>query len=201
MVVYTNYLHTSCNGTKVVAVMVDVDQRRSTESETNPVERNAVDDLSRQLMRFIRTIKRGAVNFAGHSKDGIEYTAYGLLADLIVEGPRRITALADAVHSDTSTVSRQTAALVRHGLLERRPDPVDGRASILAATPEGERLFVDNRRRHNENMAVVLSGWTAAEIAQLAELLTRLNTDFEAHQRAREITGELAHNGLEARER
>jgi DNA-binding MarR family transcriptional regulator len=200
MVVFTNYLHTSCNGAKAVAVMAGVDQDRLVESGPLAVDSVAVDDLGQQLMRFVLTVKRGATNFAGHNKDGIEYPAYGLLAHLIVDGPRRTTALADAVHSDPSTVSRQTAALVRHGLLERRPDPIDGRASILAATPEGERVFLDNRRRHNENMASLLSNWSEQEIHQLAVLLTRLNTDFEAHHRARELTGEFAHNSMEGRD-
>jgi DNA-binding MarR family transcriptional regulator len=181
--------------------MMDTDQRRSTDLDSPATERAAVDDLGAQLMRFVLVVKRGAANFAGQQKDGIEYPAYGLLANLIVHGPRRTTALADAVHADASTVSRQTAALVRHGLLERRPDPEDGRASILAPTAEGERVFLDNRRRHNENMARLLAGWSEREIHQLADLLTRLNTDFEAHHRAKELTGEFAPNGWEGRER
>ena len=44
-------------------------------------------------------------------------------------------ALAAAVHSDPSTVSRQVAALVRAGLIERQADPEDGRASVLVPTP------------------------------------------------------------------
>lgn len=161
----------------------------------------AVDQLGRQLMRFVRQMKRGAAQFAGQQKDGIEYAAYGLLAHLVVEGPRRTTALAEAVHADPSTVSRQTAALVRHGLLERRPDPVDGRASILAATPEGERIFSDNRQRHNETMAGILSEWSLPDVRLLVDLLDRLNTDFEAHDRPENVGSTHTLIGMEGRER
>lgn len=140
--------------------------------------------LADQLMRFVLVVKRGMARFGGPNRDGIEYPAYGLLAHLITDGPQRTTALADAVHADTSTVSRQTAALIRHGLVERRPDPVDGRASILAPTADGERTFLDNRKRHNENMARVVADWSADEVHLLADLLARLNTDLEAQQRA-----------------
>jgi DNA-binding MarR family transcriptional regulator len=160
-------------------------------TETGQPQRLAeVADLGHQLMRFVMMCKRGAANFAGPSRDGIEYPAYGLLAHLVCDGPKRTTALADAVHADTSTVSRQTAALVRHGLIERRPDPVDGRASILAPTEEGVRVFEDNRRRHNQNVADALGTWSAPEVHQLAGLLARLNTDLEAHLRAAESAGE-----------
>ena len=73
-------------------------------------------------------------------------------------------------------------------------------AMHLAATEAGERAFYDNRRRHNENMARLLSGWSGQEVRQLAAFLARLNTDVEAHERARETGGDIPHNGLEGRE-
>jgi DNA-binding MarR family transcriptional regulator len=146
----------------------------------------AVVRLADQLLRFVLVVKRGMARFGGPNREGIEYPAYGLLARLVTDGPRRTTALAEAVYADPSTVSRQTAALIRHGLVERRPDPEDGRASILAPTEDGFRAFLDNQRRHNENMARILSGWTETDVHQLATLLARLNADMEADQRARD---------------
>lgn len=174
--------------------------------EPDQDRRAAVVQLADQLMRFVLMVKRGMARFGGPNRDGIEYPAYGLLAHLITDGPQRTTALAEAVHADTSTVSRQTAALIRHGLVERRSDPVDGRASILAPTDEGQRTFLDNRKRHNENMAHVVSGWPAEEVLRLADLLARLNTDLEAHQRAQdqkagEAGGQLPQQGWEDRAR
>jgi DNA-binding MarR family transcriptional regulator len=165
--------------------------------DTDPDRGTAVVQLSDQLMRFVLVLKRGMARFGGPNRDGIEYPAYGLLAHLVTDGPRRTTALADAVYADTSTVSRQTSALIRHGLVERRPDPEDGRASILAPTADGLRTFRDNRRRHNENMATILAGWPEQDVHRLAELLARLNTDLETHQRAQD----MAHQGGEGQAR
>ena len=97
----------------------------------------------------------------------------------MVAGPQRLTALAEAVHADPSTVSRQTAALVRHGLLERRADPADGRASLLVATPEGVRVFEDNKRLRSRMLATALGEWSVTDLAALTVLLERLNTDLE----------------------
>ncbi len=170
---------------------MDIDQDTSAE----------VRRLADQLVRFVLIAKRGMAKFGGQTKDGIEYPAYGLLARLVHDGPVRMTALAEAVHADPSTVSRQTGALIRHGLVERRADPVDGRASILVPTTQGERVFNDNRRRHNENMARIMAEWSPEDIRSLAVLLTRLNTDIEAQQRSQDTAEDHPHTGLEGRER
>lgn len=90
------------------------------------------DRIGHELIRLIRLIERGKV--AKAREDGVERAAYVLLARLVIEGPHRSNALAEAVHSDPSTVSRQIATLVRIGYVERRPDPADGRASLLILT-------------------------------------------------------------------
>ena len=142
----------------------------------------AVGDLLNELTGFIRQMKRGIGQMSATTRrDGIEYAAFGLLAHLVTEGPKRTTALAESVHADPSTVSRQTAVLVRHGLLERRPDPEDGRASILAATPDGERVFHEHRKEHCLRMADILAGWPVDDVRRLTNLLTRLNRDSNAY--------------------
>jgi DNA-binding MarR family transcriptional regulator len=132
-----------------------------------------------QILRFLRLSKRAHARFAAAQADGIEQAAYYLLAVLATEGPQRTTTLAELVHSDTSTVSRQTAALVRHGLVQRQADPDDGRASLLVATPEGQRCFEHQYRARTEQMAAVLQGWTSDDLRTVASLMERLNTDFE----------------------
>src|SRR5437868_6066116 len=71
------------------------------------------------------------------AKLGIDRTAMMLLGTLTSIGPVRSNALAEAVYSDPSTISRQVATLVKDGLIERRADPADGRASLLAVTEKG----------------------------------------------------------------
>lgn len=135
-----------------------------------------------QIVRFFRLMKRASSRFASQQKDGIEQAAYTLLAVLATDGPQRTTALAEAVHSDTSTVSRQVGALVRHGLVQRQADPADGRACLLAATDSGRRIFDSQRRARAEEMAEVLGGWSSEDLSTVATLLRRLNTDFETYE-------------------
>lgn len=139
------------------------------------------EQLVSQLMRFARLMKRASARFVSQHSDGIEQAAYILLAVLAMEGPQRTTALAEAVHSDTSTVSRQVGALVRHGLVERQADPADGRACLLAATPDGQRCFDQQRKARVEQIAGVLANWSPAELRSVAASLDRLNREFERY--------------------
>jgi DNA-binding MarR family transcriptional regulator len=134
-----------------------------------------------QIVRFARLMKRAHARFASHS-DGVEQATYSLLAVLATEGPQRTTTLAEAVHSDTSTVSRQVGALVRHGLVERQADPADGRACLLAATPTGLASYEHERRTRTQRMADVLDHWSSEDLRTVTELLGRLNTDIETHE-------------------
>lgn len=140
------------------------------------------EEVVDQIMRFFRLMKRSSARFASQQRDGVELAAYHLLAVLATEGSQRTTALAEAVHSDTSTVSRQVGALVRHGLVERQADPADGRACLLAATETGLRCFEQQRKARNGHIAEILGGWSSEDLATVARLLHRLNTDFEKHE-------------------
>ena len=115
------------------------------------------DRLGHQLIRVMRAVERAKAGKVG--PDGVERAAYVLLARLVLKGPRRSNALAESVHSDPSTVSRQVAGLVRAGLVERRPDPEDGRATLLAATDEGLRVFEANRDRRHREIGAMTAHW------------------------------------------
>jgi DNA-binding MarR family transcriptional regulator len=139
------------------------------------------DQLSGELVRLNRLLERAQARFSAHFADGVERAAFILLVHLVKDGPRRLSTLADAVHSDVSTVSRQVAQLVKLGLVVRQPDPSDGRASLLAATHAGRHAFEEKRVLRNRNMAQVLDGWNPDDRATLCRLLGRFNDDYERH--------------------
>ena len=137
------------------------------------------DEVSGQLIRLVRLMERKQAQYQAEHPDAVERATYLLLVHLVKGGPRRASALAEAVHSDPSTISRQVAQLVRLGLVERTADPEDGRATLLAATDEGRRVFEENRRVRNERIAEMLADWSVADRRNLAELLGRFSTAFE----------------------
>ncbi len=155
--------------------------------QDEPATREDIQDadaLLLQLSRLVRLIGHIKARFARRfgQDSTLDTAAYFLLMHLVGGGPQRTTALAEIVHSDTSTVSRQVAGLVRHGLVERQVDAQDGRACLLAATAEGERLLRRHRDQRNRELAQMLSSWPADDVRQLVTLLDRMNTELESYE-------------------
>ena len=146
-------------------------------------ELETADAIGIQLFRLVRLIERVAAQYQAEHADAVDRATYLLLVHLVKDGPRRAGALADAVHSDPSTVSRQSAHLVRLGLVERVADPADGRATLLVATDEGGRVFRENRDLRNRRIAGLMADWPDADRATFAQLLTRFTDAFETHKK------------------
>ncbi|MEU3713406.1 MarR family winged helix-turn-helix transcriptional regulator [Streptomyces catenulae] len=145
----------------------------------------AAAGLGSEIVRFTRLIaawKQRAKNDAS-AADRV------LLARLVIGGDRRATDLAADAFLDLSTVSRQVRALVDRGLVERRPDPDDGRVTLLSATPSGRDTFEHYRRQRDAELAGLLEPWTPQDRADLIRLLGRLNNDLVKHQHARPCSG------------
>lgn len=137
-------------------------------------------DLNAELMRLARTLNVMRTRLASHSPGGVPWATYTLLFHLVNEGPRRAGALADCARVDASTVSRQVDQLVRMGLVERRADPADGRASQLVATEAGHQVHARVRAARERMLAGVLADWDTADVDLLTGLLARLNEDMTA---------------------
>ncbi|MFD7652732.1 MarR family winged helix-turn-helix transcriptional regulator [Actinosynnema sp. NPDC059797] len=140
------------------------------------------DDLlnaDRLGMALVRMNKMHACVASHLSKTGMDKSAFILLANLNQLGPSRAGALAEAVFSDPSTVSRQVAALVKEGLVERRADPEDGRASVLAVTEAGARLVAERRRQRNEALIRLFADWDPEDRDRFVEYFERFVGDYE----------------------
>lgn len=137
------------------------------------------DAVGTQLTRLVRLLDRKHAQYQADHPDAVERATYILLVHLVKDGPQRAGTLAESVHSDPSTVSRQIAQLVKLGLVERTADPQDGRATLVGATVEGVRVFEENRHNRNAHIAALIADWDRADRHRFADLLSRFTTDFE----------------------
>ncbi len=144
------------------------------------MDRNEVIDLiALQLIRLGRIRERTNAQVSAASGGEIEAASYGIIFRLLSDGPMRSGALAELLYSDASTISRQAAALVKRGIIERRADPADGRASVLAVTDAGRELAASLRQRRNAMLDTMLSHWSDEEREQLATVMRRFVDDYE----------------------
>lgn len=140
-------------------------------------DERAIDTIALQLTRLQRIRDRVAAQL--RTKDGVDPAAFVILFRLTCDGPMRSGALAEAVHSDASTVSRQVAQLVERNLVERQADRADGRASVLAVTEHGRAVARQIAERRRENLTRVMAAWQPEDRLLFAGLLEQFVDDFE----------------------
>jgi DNA-binding MarR family transcriptional regulator len=93
-------------------------------------------------------------------------------------GPATSSALAKLEQISPQSMGATLAALEARGLVERHPDPEDGRRVVLSVTDAARQVLQDKRNARTQQLAKALSaGFTPTELTQLraaAPLLERL---------------------------
>jgi DNA-binding MarR family transcriptional regulator len=140
-----------------------------------------------------RTVRRSKARLLAAAGNDVESASQILLHTVGADDPMRASALAASVQSDLSTVSRQVAVLVAHGLLERQADQLDGRASLLAVTAAGRAAIAEHEQGRDEFFDEVLTGWSTEEMHQFARQLERFTAAYDHVHAARmnELPGRL----------
>lgn len=141
-----------------------------------PVQRDeAIRDLEHEIGRLLRRVRRALTERAALVDPALNATAYPLLMTLNQFGPHRAADLADLFALDKGAVSRIVHQLLELGLIERTPDPRDGRASILQVTDAARDRLAELAEQRHEEFGARLVGWDAEDIRELARGLARFN--------------------------
>ena len=155
---------------------------RPAPSSPDPGSHAAFVALEREIALLLRRSRAISGRLAGELHQDLDGAAYGLLVLLDDAGPLRASDVVARLGLDKSTVSRQVAALVDLGLVDRAADPDDGRAQVLSTSPEGHRRLSRLRDARRARWEDDLAGWETADVATLAHLLGRLNRLGEARE-------------------
>lgn len=87
--------------------------------------------------------------------------------------------LCDRVRIDQSTMAHTLQRMERDGLVERRPDPTDGRRALVALTERSRELESELVQAAQEVNAVATRGFTDAEVAIALKMVTRMIENLE----------------------
>jgi DNA-binding MarR family transcriptional regulator len=142
-----------------------------------------VAEIEQELSRLFRRARSTSMGLARRVHPDMDAAGYALVAQIelgTAEGGVGVRAsdVAQALGLDKSTVSRGIAQLDRLGLIERVPDPDDGRARLLRLTEDGAKRFGAIRSQRRAEFAAILERWDRSDLEKLARLLHRLNTDI-----------------------
>lgn len=135
--------------------------------------------LEDALTRLIRRSVLPVVGEANRAAAGVtlDRAPYVALVRIDERAPVRLSELAEVLDLDVSTASRHVAKLEQLGLVSRENDPADGRACLLAPTPEGLEVLVRVRDARRRRLAEWVGHWEHRDVASLADLLTRFLDD------------------------
>lgn len=144
---------------------------------------DAMAELASELIGVFRSWRDVAVAMASGSagRAPLELTAAAILHQVSESEPVRLSALAEALRLDLSTVSRQVPQLEDAGWLLRSLDPSDRRAQLVHMTPAGTAWLQERRREHAQVLADALGQWRKEDVAALAARLHSLSKDLDAH--------------------
>ena len=116
-------------------------------------------------------------NFAAHlGNDGVSPGQLGVLLLVEANPGSNQTRIGKALGIDRSTLVSIVDMLEKRGLIRREPSPTDRRSHALVLSVEGAAFLRAIRPRLDAHEAEIARNLSAAERAQLRDLLQRLVT-------------------------
>lgn len=142
----------------------------------DPRAADALDGLEACLLATIPPVMRHLLAHARlrRSWGELTYQQYNVLRIVDGDGPTAQGEIARRLMVSAPVITRQAAALVDAGLVERRADPSDRRSVRLALTPRGRRRVRAMRRELLAAAGELLAPLPEDERATLAAALDQL---------------------------
>ena len=136
--------------------------------------------LEQEVGVMVRRIRRVIGERARSVHPDLQSSSYLMLNWLNQHGAQRASAMVEAFGIDKGAISRQVQHLLDLGLVDRAPDPDDGRATLVSASAEAAaRLaeIIDDRRRFLDER---LGDWPDRDLSEFVRLLGSYNAALDA---------------------
>lgn len=125
---------------------------------------------------IVRTARRLRQEAAAETT-GLTPTSVAALATIERHGPLTPSEIAEIERVKRPTITRTLGCLEREGLIDRAPDPADGRSSLVSINGAGRERLRRLRGRKNAYLARRMKDLTDEEVETLeraAEILERM---------------------------
>jgi DNA-binding MarR family transcriptional regulator len=129
-------------------------------------------DVGTQFFALSHSLKR-RIN-AGYRRAGMSMARLQVLHTLAESGPTRIGELSEHLDVAARTMTSTVDGLARDGLVERAPDPSDGRAVLVAMTDRGAEVFAEAVEIRNRSFDEIFALLDPADRDGFAILLRKL---------------------------
>lgn len=146
-------------------------------------------DADQEALSLLRAVLALSRRLRSERPDGaVTLAAISLLGTLSRLGPMPAVQLAAEERLQPQSLTRIVAGLQREGLIERRRDPADQRALIIALTDKGRIALADDLRARQawlrDAMLAALSREERESLIAAADTMLKLAFDGHARQGA-----------------
>ena len=142
------------------------------------------DTAARLRLAIVRTARRMRQEGLSAERGELSPTLTAALATIDRHGPLTPSELADREQVKRPTATRTVGRLETEGLIERTPDPADGRACLVSTTSAGRSLLKRIRGRKNAYIARRLRDLEPDEVETLERAADILEGMLEEKGRA-----------------
>lgn len=143
------------------------------------------DSAARLRLAIVRTARRLRQEAAGAGGTELTPTAASALATVERHGPLTPSELAEIERIKRPTATRTLGALTEAGLVDRAPDPDDGRSALVSVSAAGREQLRRLRSRKNAYLARRMRELPPADVETLERAATILEELPEAPRERR----------------
>ena len=150
------------------------------ETSTTVARDDLLAGLEQEVGVMIRRIRRVIGERARSVHPDLQSSSYLMLTWLHQHGAKRASAMAEAFGIDKGAISRQVQHLLDLGLVDRTPDPDDGRATLVSASAHAAVRIAevnDDRRRWLDER---LGDWPDHDVSEFVRMLASYNAALDA---------------------
>ncbi|MEV6849420.1 MarR family transcriptional regulator [Actinoplanes sp. NPDC051411] len=120
----------------------------------------------------------------------VSYSRMRLLRVLEQQGDCTMTQLASSMNVAQRRITSLVLALIEDGSVERRPNPDDGRSSVVSLTPQGREHLQLTWKQFQADIAEGFADLTEEQQRQLLEITPILTEALRRRTTARSAAGE-----------
>ena len=137
------------------------------------VNDDSLEVLELEIAMMVRALRTRT--FENDKKQELKRASYLILLLISKNGPMGVKSIAEKLHLDISTVSRQAAGLMEDELLEKKQSETDRRSYLYDINDKGHDVILHIRQGRKQRFAKIIDEWEDKEIEDFAHLLHKFN--------------------------
>ena len=141
------------------------------------VNDESLEVLELEIAMMVRALR--SRNAEQDKKQELKRASYLILLLLSKNGPMGVKLIAEKLHLDISTVSRQAADLLADELLEKKQSETDRRSYLYDINDKGWDVLTHIRYSRQKRFSRIIEEWDETEIEEFARLLHKFNQLME----------------------